>query len=598
MLLRHRLACLALVVILSAATVSAAGPEVPTGVVTCGESDFELVITKQSESGKKQNVDVKIGTGQTALSNDDQCVMGTVATPAPKAVADSGSTTFTTTEIAGVAKISYGTDTTGGAGKAKCGGTLADGTNADGDAIIKYSVPVQVIVRETIRDVIDRELKYKMTLVCELLKAVDAKGGEQGWVINTAALVAVIADGDTKSISFPIDINFHADKSDAKGTIGTVITDGAKVIMGEWIHIRIKETTTNALFKFVTKNCWFSPSTASGTKDNFFVDYCPVGPLKAFDDYTEISGNTDPKFDIKVKAFFFKGKPTDTISVTCDLFICLTADTTEPCVQRPRTPAKDATPQKGCAMEAKRRRRNALPQLLSRTKRSVDDKNNRGWIEHRVVHSKQAILLDRNDVIVPTCGGDFIYDRVSRTCSNENLLEISGLYLDLPWNIEYANTSSKTFKDFASGKAYQLYALTQMTDGANVILGLEVVSAKKGSVILTIRIKYSATSNAASAFEVFQRAIRSVQAQQRTSNVLNIRSEKVIEYVEVKQRPSPPSPSSGLNVENLTLIIVIVVLCAAVFISVIAVLKVRHARRGASSNAGSEMKAHDNPNFS
>jgi hypothetical protein len=133
-----------------------------------------------------------------------------------------------------------------------------------------------------------------------------------------------------------------------------------------------------------------------------------------------------------------------------------------------------------------------------------------------------------------------------------------------------------------------------MTDSPNVIVGLEVVSAKKGSVILTVRIKYSATSNAASAFEVFQRAILNVPARQRATNTLNIRSDKVIEYVQVKR----PSPSSGLNVENLTLIIVIVVLCAAVFISVIAVLKVRQARRGASSNAGSEMKAHDNPNFS
>ena len=244
-------------------------------------------------------------------------------------------------------------------------------------------------------------------------------------------------------------------------------------------------------------------------------------------------------------------------------------------------------------MTSKRRRRNALPEPKDAGR--IDDKNNRGWIEHRVVTSKQAIILDRNDVIVPKCGGDFVYDRVAKICSNENLLEISGLYLDIPWNVEYANTSSQTFKDFASGKAYQLYVLTQMTDGGNDIVGLDVVSAKKGSVILTIRIKYSARLNAASAFEVFQRAVFSPTYRQRTANILNIRTEKVIEYVEIKR----PSPSSGLSVENLTLIIaLVVVLCAAVFISVIAMLKVRHARRGASSNAGSEMKAHDNPNFS
>jgi hypothetical protein len=385
------------------------------------------------------------------------------------------------------------------------------------------------------------------------------------------------------------------DKSGEPGKIGaTKIDDNAQYVMGTWVHIQVKETAANSLFKFVTKKCWFTPASAPATKDTFFEDYCPIVTDASYDDYKEVTGNDYTEFEMKVKAFFFTATPDDKISVTCDLFICLTADTTVPCTQRPRTPAKTDDP-KGCAMTGgKRRRRNALPELL-RKRRSVDEDKKRGWIEHRVVTSKQAILLDRNDVIVPTCGGDFVYDRVSKSCSNENLLEISGVYLDLPWNVEYANTSSQTFKDFANGKAYQLYALMQMIDSANVIRGLEVVSAKKGSVILTIRIKYSARTNAASAFEVFQRAIDSVPSRQSaTSNILNIRSEKVIEYVQVKRA----SPSSGLNVENLTLIIVIVVLCAAVFISVIAVLKVRHARRGASSNAGSEMKAHDNPNFS
>jgi hypothetical protein len=585
--LRHRLACLALVVILSAATVSAS---VPTGTVTCNEADFSIQIVKTYEAGKVQKVDVTIGTGKNpsndAADSDCTYTAGTVSDPSGLTVAMSDITGSAT-------KITYGSDTSGTDGKAKCGGTLKDNTvtkNGQSVKVIEYTVDVEVIVRETIRNVIDRELKYKLPLVCQLTKDVAAKAGAQGWVIDTASLTATDATGDTKTITFGIDINFHADSS---GTAGAAIADGAKYVMGSWVHIRVKETVTNALFKFVTKKCWFMASSdVSGTKDIFFDNYCPIETSAAFDDYTEISGKTDPKFDMKVKAFFFTGKSADKVTVACDLFICLTDDTSEDCTQRPRTPAKDATP-KGCAMTAKRRRRNALPELL-RGRRSVDDKNNRGWIEHRVVQSKQAIMLDRNDVVVPTCGGDFVYDRVTRTCSNENLLEISGLYLDLPWNVEYANTSSQTFKDFARGKAYQLYVLTQMTDSPNVIVGLEVVSAKKGSVILTVRIKYSATSNAASAFEVFQRAILNVPARQRATNTLNIRSDKVIEYVQVKR----PSPSSGLNVENLTLIIVIVVLCAAVFISVIAVLKVRQARRGASSNAGSEMKAHDNPNFS
>lgn len=577
MLLQHRLACLALVVILSAATVSASAP---TGTVTCNEATFSIEIVKLFETDKDQEIDITIGTGKlpdgSAADNDCTFTAGAVVSPGGKTVSQN--------DISSKTELSYGSDTSGQDGKGKCGGTLKN--SDDGDKI-EFKVAVEVIVRETLR-AIDRELKYTMPLVCQLTRAVSAKTGLQGWVIDTASLAATDATMATQSIDFKIEINFHADSS---GSQGAVITTGDAFVMGTWVHIQVKEKTTNALFKFATKKCWFIASSDS-TQDIFFNDYCPVQKSKAFDDFTEITGKNDPKFDMKTKAFFFTGKKTDTITVACDLFVCLTDDTSSDCTQRPKDTALDATPP-GCAMTAKRRRRNALPELL-RTRRSVDDKNNRGWIEHRVVKSKQAIMLDRNDVIVPTCGGDFVYDRVTKTCSNENLLEISGLYLDIPWNVDYANTSSQTFKDFASGKAYQLYVLTQIADGGNVIRGLEVVSAKKGSVILTVRIKYSESSNAASAFEVFQRAILNVPARQRATNTLNIRTDKVIEYVEVKR----PSPSSGLNVENLTLIIVIVVLCAAVFISVIAVLKVRQGRRGASSNAGSEMKAHDNPNFS
>lgn len=575
--LQHRLACLAIVVISLAATVSA--QTAPTGTVTCAEDGFAIEITKAPEAGKVEEIDVKIGTGKTSdgSADDAECVFDT-----GKSVASSGGAVVSQTDISGKAKLPYGSDSSGGDNKAKCQGTLKD--NA-GKTLIEYTVAVEVVVRQTIRSVIDRELKYTMNLVCQLTKDVSGQAGVQGWKINRAALTATSTAGNTGTFTFPIEINFSATAG------GTAIADNTPYTMGDWVYIRVKETTTNAIFKFVTKKCWFTPSSDSGVKDIFFDNYCPVLKDPAFDDFTAITDKNDPKFDMKVKAFFFTGKPTDKITVSCDLFICLTDDTAATCTQKTRTEALDAG---GCAMTSKRRRRNAPGSLRDMSARSVDDKKDYGWIEHRVVTSKQAIILDRNAVIVPTCGGDFVYDRVSKSCSNENLLEISGLYLDIPWNVEYTNTSSQTFKDFASGKAYQLYALMQMTDGGNVIRGLEVVSAKKGSVILTVRIKYSESSNAESAFEVFQRAIERAPARQRASNVLNIRTEKVIEYVEVKR----PSPSSGLNVENLTLIIVIVVLCAAVFISVIAVLKVRQARRGASSNAGSEMKAHDNPNFS
>merc|ERR1719466_705160 len=223
--------------------------------------------------------------------------------------------------------------------------------------------------------------------------------------------------------------------------------------------------------------------------------------------------------------------------------------------------------------------------MLRRKRRSISG-SAAGPIETRIVESKQVILLDKNDVIVPSCGEGFVYDRVTKGCSNNNLLDIIGLYLDIPWNNDYSNKSSLAYKNLAVEKAYQLYAMIQMSEAKNHIVGLEVVEAKKGSVILTVRVKYSAMSNADAAFEGFARAIQNVD-QTRVANILNIRKEKVIEFVEVK-----PASASQINIQ--TLIILVVVLCAAVLISFAVVWKVKMARRAPNSDMP-QVKAHDNP---
>jgi len=205
----------------------------------------------------------------------------------------------------------------------------------------------------------------------------------------------------------------------------------------------------------------------------------------------------------------------------------------------------------------------------------------------RIVESKQILLLDKNDVIVPSCGEGFVYDRVTKSCSNKNLMDIIGVYLDISWNDDYSNKSSLAYKNLAIEKAYQLYAMIQMSDAKNHIVGLEVVDAKKGSVVLTVRVKYSAMSNIDAAFEAFSRAIQSAD-ESRAANILNIRKEKVIEFVEVK--------AASTDIHNLTLIILVVVLCAVVLlVSIVAVWRVKAARRTVPKAAIPQIKSHDNP---
>merc|ERR1719397_638681 len=341
--------------------------------------------------------------------------------------------------------------------------------------------------------------------------------------------------------------------------------------MGSMLYIQLKEEPTSTIFKFVTNKCYFNYATGSdgedGNEDVFFDSRCMADKTSANNDFTDVDvAGTDPNFDMKVKAFFFTGQENTAVHLWCEVMVCLTAQNTGACEQTTRS---------ACNMVKRRRRRDADP-----------SKYGAGVIETRIIESKQMILLDKNDIFVPSCGEGFIYDRVTKGCSNTNLVDFIGVYLDIPWNNDYANKSSVAYKNLAVEKAYQLYAMVQMSEAKNHIVGLEVVEAKKGSVILTVRVKYSAMSNADAAFEGFARAIQNVD-QTRVANILNIRKEKVIEFVEVK-------PASVGGDQNLTVIIVVVVvLCVAILISIVAVWKVKVARGIPNSNM--QVKAHDNP---
>merc|ERR1711885_79630 len=153
-------------------------------------------------------------------------------------------------------------------------------------------------------------------------------------------------------------------------------------------------------------------------------------------------GGTDDSFDMEVKSFFFSGFETAAVHLFCEIYVCLTAD-----------PEQSRCMQKNinqCSMLQKRRRRNVQESSTSG-----------GPIETRIVESKQMILLDKNDVIVPSCGEEFVYDRVTKGCSNKNLIDIIGVYLDIPWDNDYSDKSSTAYKNLAIEKAYQLYAMAK-----------------------------------------------------------------------------------------------------------------------------------------
>jgi len=258
-------------------------------------------------------------------------------------------------------------------------------------------------------------------------------------------------------------------------------------------------------------------------------------------------------YTFSIQAFFFSINKDLAIYVHCELYICTKYETNSACTQ----PAAGDCPAKG------------------RKRRSVDDEQ----IERRTVSSQQHIVFDSTEIYAPACKEGYVYDRTNKECSNEQILEIRGVYLNIEWNPLYANTSSQVFIEFAEVKGYQMYALLQTTGEKRNIYGVKVVRASQGSVILDVQVKYAKSINAKSAFNEFEAALRTTRIRSsRVLNILNIKQElKTIEYV-------PVTTNRKTKTENLTLIVTLVVLLIVVFISGITFYKVRQLRQRSSSN--------------
>ena len=218
--------------------------------------------------------------------------------------------------------------------------------------------------------------------------------------------------------------------------------------------------------------------------------------------------------------------------------------------------------------------------------------------------SKQHVVLSYSEIVVPQCPVNSVYNRESEKCTKDNVVQVSGVYLDLPWNEDFANTSSKAFKDFALEKEYQLYGLVQLGDDADNILGVKVVGARQGSVIVNVQIVYKSTIDSSQAFDTFKKAIQDPAPTARASRIiqiLNIKREKVIELVEI----APPPASSEIDIApqpasseiDKTILIVLVVVLAVVIIAGLVALKIRQVRTAPAATTGAppQVKSFENP---
>jgi len=430
-----------------------------------------------------------------------------------------------------------------------CGGGVWENTTLIND-LLTYVVDVTVHVDEIIRNVIKRRNTYQMQLRCTMnrtnVDTADQHFENSGEVKEIQEVV-----GANNTFDLPVEINYYTDDN-----YNVPQGNSFSVDMGEELYVKVNEETNSTDFKFVVQDCWFNTNSDpddSSPKDDFFEDECPV------DNTFDFASPIDHAFAFQIQSFSFNGHETSDVYLHCRVYICRSDDTSPACVQNTASDCPG----------------------LKRRRRSADSA-----IETKTITAPVVRVMES---IVPTCAENYVYDRTTKTCTAENILEIRGVYLDLPWNNDYYIPESQVFQDFAQTVGYQLYALAQSVPGGEGIEGVKVIAAKKGSVILNVQIKYAQHLDVPKAFNVFETAVRSTH-KTRIANLLNIRQEKVIEYITL---PSTSGSIPSVDQTQLIIIVVVVVLIAVLFISGLTIWKVSSLRRRTTVEAP-PVKSYDN----
>jgi len=535
-----------------------------TSSVACNSLGFDPTFTYNPGSQTQDvTVDIQIGTAVTGSTDpDDQC-------KSSKTTTDGTKTTTLKADFHAdfIAQIPFGT-----VAAPKCGGTLDHITDTtDGKKKIQYKVNAEATVTRNFRSTVQRKRKFIFSLECLMERAITATS-DQSWTVAAALIEANEVDAAKNTFVFTATLKFYEDDTYAKAeTSALTPNNNAKV------YAQIEKGANQALFIYSVEKCYATIAEVPTVtlKDTFFEAQCPLDETMDF----HVDGTSKNfRFDIQAFSFTTGTQATDAVFLHCDIKVCLddaAGDNTlaPDCVQKGQSEC--TTP-----INNNRRRRDVSYKSLSN-----------GGYREETISSSQPILLEGSQFHAPQCGDGFVYDRVAKECSRNNLIEVKGIRLASDvFKADFYNTSSKAFKDMAKEKEYLLWVLVMATGQDKTIRGVQVIGAQPGSVILDVVVKYADTVTPEQAFTTFKQLLKAPASTTRVQNVLQITQKKTIEYVPVVRQ------GEKADTEKLILIVVVVVLFVVVFIAGVTLFKVKQVRQQASNArpaAGFENKGVD-----
>merc|ERR1711907_244544 len=498
----------------------------PTAVLDCREDSFRFNFTLKQTSGSNyaQKVSWSYGAKDQSTaackSSANEVVDHTVDTTGSAVVSEYGDAT---TPI--------------------CNGNWINETDS-----FTYSNKFFVQINETERGAIERIYLYTWTFNCTLERNANASDSI-GFKVKTGNADLEVDANTNKSEKFTLDVSLDLwdTGSDAK------INSQQDLKNNDQVDFKVYETTDNDDFRFTVQKCHATQDSNSGNDlqqsfdDTFLEDGCGVDSSVV--EPTQADADTNDDYVYSVRAFYIKDRPTDPVYIHCEIYICIATESND---------AHDGkcTPQSRDTCVSKKRKR-----------RSVEEED---FTRTMTVTSKQGFVL--TDVYSPRCPSEYVYDTLTDDCTNDRLLLIKGVHLDLMWKSSYTNSSSTEFKQFADITASRILSLIRSNGKSNVIRGLKIVKATgPNGVTLEVLITHNEESNADEAFATFKSILYATTPRvTRVVNLLNIGQDKLIEFV--------PVASGKTNLNEILIVVIVAAVLLVLIASVATFYKVQKGR--------------------
>ena len=143
-----------------------------------------------------------------------------------------------------------------------------------------------------------------------------------------------------------------------------------------------------------------------------------------------------------------------------------------------------------------------------------------------------------------------------KICRSDNTFTVTNIHMDQTFNPSYSDTSSPKFTRLC--QLVEKHLMTSYSLETDVIKGVKVIAARKGSVILDVRFLHASTVTPREAFKSFIAAI--MKKSERNDKLLRIKTHI---------RPSMRHPASEDDSEMTTVLLVVAVVAFVVVMVVV-----------------------------